>query len=111
MCEEDWSNSPEADADWLAWYDSLEPLEFTPEERADVVQWRQKLNELGCVPPTKYSGQNGINGHRPVRNGGLGVGRLASTKDFRLIGRIESILRMRSPMGSTSHTTRVPASK
>ncbi len=43
--EEDWSNSPEAVADWLAWYDSLEPLEFTAEEEADLADWRQKIKE------------------------------------------------------------------
>lgn len=45
MCEEDWSTSPEAVTDWLAWYDSLEPLEFTPEEQADLAEWRQKVKE------------------------------------------------------------------
>jgi hypothetical protein len=44
-CDEDWSNSPEAVADWLASYDSLEPLEFTPVERADLAEWRQKVEE------------------------------------------------------------------
>jgi hypothetical protein len=43
--EEDWSNSPEAIANWLKWYDSLEPLEFTPEEEADIAAWRQKVKE------------------------------------------------------------------
>ncbi len=43
--EEDWPNSPEAIADWLAWYDSLEPLIFTPEEEADIAAWRQKIKE------------------------------------------------------------------
>jgi hypothetical protein len=43
--EEDWSNSPEAIADWLAWYASLEPLVFTPEEEADLAAWRQKVKE------------------------------------------------------------------
>jgi hypothetical protein len=43
--EEEWSNSPEAIADWLAWYDSLEPLVFTPEEEADMAAWRQKVKE------------------------------------------------------------------
>jgi hypothetical protein len=43
--EEDWSTSPEAITDWLAWYDSLDPLEFTPEERADLAEWRQKVKE------------------------------------------------------------------
>ena len=31
--EEDWPATPEASAEWLAWYDSLEPLIFTEEER------------------------------------------------------------------------------
>jgi hypothetical protein len=47
--EQDWSNSPEAIADWLAWYDSLEPLEFTAEERADLAGWRQKVKEYTIV--------------------------------------------------------------
>jgi hypothetical protein len=42
---EDWSNSPEAIADWLAWYDSLEPLVFTPEEAADLRDWRRRVKE------------------------------------------------------------------
>ncbi len=29
--EEDWPDTPEAVAEWLRWYDSLEPLEFTRE--------------------------------------------------------------------------------
>jgi hypothetical protein len=41
MREEDWSNSPEDIAEWLKWYDSLEPLEFTPEEEADMTAWRR----------------------------------------------------------------------
>ncbi len=43
--EEDCDNSPEGIADWLAWYDSLEPLEFTPHERADIAAWRQRVEE------------------------------------------------------------------
>jgi hypothetical protein len=42
---EDWSNSPEAIADWLAWYDSLEPLVFTPEEAAELWDWRRRVKE------------------------------------------------------------------
>src|SRR5438067_9045983 len=41
--EEDWSNTPEAIADWLKWYDSLEPLEFTAEEEAELAAWRRKV--------------------------------------------------------------------
>jgi hypothetical protein len=43
--EEDWLDTPEAIAEWLTWYDSLEPLEFTPAERADLAAWRQKIKE------------------------------------------------------------------
>jgi hypothetical protein len=42
---EDWSNAPEAIADWLARYDSLEPLVFTPEEAADLRGWRRQVKE------------------------------------------------------------------
>jgi hypothetical protein len=45
VSDEDWSNSPEAVADWLAWYDSLEPLEFTSEERTDLAALCQKVKE------------------------------------------------------------------
>ncbi len=39
------SNSPEAIADWLEWYDSLEPLLLTPEEEADADAWMRKAND------------------------------------------------------------------
>ncbi len=42
---EDWPEVPEAVAEWLGWYDSLEPLEFTPEEVADIAAWRQKTKD------------------------------------------------------------------
>jgi hypothetical protein len=34
MREEDWPDTPEGKAAWLKWYDSLEPLIFTDDERA-----------------------------------------------------------------------------
>ncbi len=43
--EDDWPNSPAAIADWLQWYDSLEPLIFTSEEEADIAAWRQKVRD------------------------------------------------------------------
>ena len=43
--DDDWSDSPEAVADWLAWYDSLEPLDFAPEEEANLADWRQRVKE------------------------------------------------------------------
>jgi hypothetical protein len=46
MREEEWSNSPEAIADWLAWYDSLEPLIFAPEEEAEWEGARRAQKEF-----------------------------------------------------------------
>jgi hypothetical protein len=43
--EEGWPNTPEAIADWLAWYDSLEPLEITREDEAEIAAWRQQVKE------------------------------------------------------------------
>lgn len=46
--EEEWSDAPEAIDAWIRWYDSLEPLEFTPAERAawDAARREQKEFEL-----------------------------------------------------------------
>jgi hypothetical protein len=41
--EEDWPTTPQAIADWLQWYDSLEPIEITPEEEANLAAWRQQV--------------------------------------------------------------------
>jgi hypothetical protein len=30
--DDDWDDTPQGIADWLRWYDSLQPLIFTPEE-------------------------------------------------------------------------------
>ena len=40
--EEDWQDTPEAVAEWLRWYDSLEPLQMSPQEEAE---WRAALQE------------------------------------------------------------------
>src|SRR5271170_4297649 len=45
MSEEDWRSDPEAIAQWLKWYDSLEPLEYTAQEEADLADWRRKVKE------------------------------------------------------------------
>jgi hypothetical protein len=43
--EEDWSDTPEAVAEWLQWYDSLEPLEMSAEEEADLAAWREQVRQ------------------------------------------------------------------
>jgi hypothetical protein len=46
--DEDWSDTPEAIEAWIRWYDSLEPLDFTPAERAawEAARHEQKQYEL-----------------------------------------------------------------
>lgn len=44
--EEDWSDTPEAVAEWLKWYDSLEPLIFTDQERAAWEAARREQKEF-----------------------------------------------------------------
>jgi hypothetical protein len=39
--EEDWPETPEEIAEWLKWYDAIEPLEMTPEEEAEWAAARQ----------------------------------------------------------------------
>jgi hypothetical protein len=47
--EEGWSNDPEAIADWLRWYDALEPLTLTAEEEADAEAWLRKASDYAIA--------------------------------------------------------------
>jgi hypothetical protein len=40
ITEEQWPRTPESIAEWLAWFDSIEPIEMTPEEEAE---WQAAL--------------------------------------------------------------------
>jgi hypothetical protein len=51
--DEAWSNTPEAIADSLKWYDSLEPLVVTPAEEADTEAWLRKLDAHGIAQMSK----------------------------------------------------------
>ena len=37
--------TPAQIADWLRWYRSLEPLEFTEQEKTELAAWREKTNQ------------------------------------------------------------------
>jgi hypothetical protein len=61
--DEDWSDSPEAIEAWIQWYDSLEPLEFTPQERAAWEAARREQKNFELAQWEKRSEQ--IEGHFP----------------------------------------------
>jgi hypothetical protein len=62
-CAEAGSDSSEAIEAWLRWYDSIEPVDFTKEERAawdasrlqqkelELAQWEQRSRELEDLFP------------------------------------------------------------
>ncbi len=60
VCEkdEDWSIRPEDIAKWLVWYDSLEPLLFTPAEESDLAAWRKKVKDRTIA--TMHKGIEGV---------------------------------------------------
>jgi hypothetical protein len=45
--------TPEQIEEWLRWYHSLEPLEFTPQEKADLAAWRKKTKEYDIAKSQK----------------------------------------------------------
>lgn len=51
--DDDWSDSPEGIEAWIRWYDALEPVEFTPEERAawEAARREQRQFELSQWEP------------------------------------------------------------
>jgi hypothetical protein len=51
------AESPEDIKDWIRWYDALEPLEFTAEERAVWEQLRQQQKEFELAQWDKSSQQ------------------------------------------------------
>jgi hypothetical protein len=58
VSDKDWSDSPEAIEAWIRWYDALEPVEFTPSERAaretarreqkefELAQWERRSKQI-----------------------------------------------------------------
>jgi len=53
--DEDWSDTPEAIEAWIRWYDSLEPVEFTPAERSAWEAARREQKELELAQWDKRS--------------------------------------------------------
>ncbi len=44
--ESNWSDSPQALADWEAWVKTIEPLEFTEEEEQSLERYREQVRQF-----------------------------------------------------------------
>jgi hypothetical protein len=53
--DEEWSDTPEDIAAWIRWYDSLEPIEFTAEERTSWQAARQEQKDFELAQWEKRS--------------------------------------------------------
>jgi hypothetical protein len=62
--EEDWPGTPEAIAEWLEWYDSLEPLIFTEEERAALESDRKARRAWEKAHFDAHADKRSIASHR-----------------------------------------------
>ena len=54
--ESEWSDSPEAMADWAKWIRTIEPLEYTDEEFADLERFRVELRRFNIEAVRKQMG-------------------------------------------------------
>jgi hypothetical protein len=43
--ESEWPDTPEKLADWLAWFDSFEPVELTPDDEAEIAAARAAVRD------------------------------------------------------------------
>ena len=43
LSEEQWRDTPEAVEEWIQWYESLEPLEITADERDAAAAWQRQI--------------------------------------------------------------------
>ena len=46
--DEQWDHTPEGVADWLRWYDALQPFVMTAREEADAEAWMRQVNARGA---------------------------------------------------------------
>ena len=53
LSENEWDDSPEAIAEWLQWYEALEPLEISAQEEEDLADWRRQLREYESAQAEK----------------------------------------------------------
>ena len=56
LTEEEWRDDAEALADWEAWINTIEPLEYTDEERESLVRYREEFRRYNLEAVRKQMG-------------------------------------------------------
>jgi hypothetical protein len=56
LTEEEWRDDPEALADWEAWINKIEPLEYTDEERESLARYREEFRRYNLEAVRKQMG-------------------------------------------------------
>ena len=56
LTEEEWKDSAEALADWEAWIKTIEPLEYTDEERESMARYREEFRRFNLEAVRKQMG-------------------------------------------------------
>jgi hypothetical protein len=54
--ESDWRDDAEALADWEAWINTIEPLEYSDEERAELARFRDEFRRYNLEAVRKQMG-------------------------------------------------------
>jgi hypothetical protein len=54
--ESEWQNDAEALADWEAWINTIEPLEYTDEERESLARYREDFRRCNLEAVRKQMG-------------------------------------------------------
>jgi hypothetical protein len=57
--ESKWEDSSDALADWEAWIKTIEPMEYTEEELADLVRYREEYRRFNIEAVRKQMGLEG----------------------------------------------------
>jgi hypothetical protein len=56
--ESEWCDDSAAMADWDAWIQTIEPLDFTPDERADFARFKEEVKRYSIEAVRRQMEQN-----------------------------------------------------
>lgn len=56
LAEEDWRDDPQSIANWIAWVDTIEPLELSDEERTEAERYRAEQKQFNIEAVRRQMG-------------------------------------------------------